>query len=180
MGRALRRRTAELTLGAMLVGFLVLPGRAKSCVPKQLEPYSAVFRAAAELYALPVELLWAVVWTESHGKRDARSSAGAVGLGQLMPRTARSQGVWDRTNPFQAVLGAARYLRLQINRFDGDLVLALAAYNAGPGAVRKYGGVPPFRETRRYVPRVLRRYQALARCSRAEFVANSIGNRVSD
>jgi len=147
-----------------LVVWLGLVADARACVPAPLEPYEAVLRAASELYSLPVALLWAIFYTESRGRADAKSPAGAVGIAQLMPRTAKSQGVWNRQNPFQSIVAGARYLRLQINRFGGDLELALAAYNAGPGAVERYGGIPPFAETRRYVPKVLGRYKVLKAC----------------
>ncbi len=152
-------------LGVLVVTWSVaVASRAEACVPAELQQYESVLQAAAELYRLPVALLWAVFYTESHGRPDAQSPAGAVGIAQLMPRTARSQGVWNRENPFQSIVAGARYLRLQINRFGGDLERALAAYNAGPGAVERYGGVPPFAETRRYVPKVLRRYRTLVAC----------------
>ena len=137
------------------------------CCPEELRAYRGAIAAAAELFELPEVLLWAVFYTESRGRRDAVSSAGAVGVAQLMPKTARSQGVWKRDNPFQSIVGGARYLRLQINRFEGDLVRALAAYNAGPGAVEKYKGVPPYRETQRYVPKILKRYWRFAACGKA-------------
>lgn len=139
-----------------------------SCMPAELREYAPVIDAASELYAVPAELLWAVFYTESRGNHKAKSRAGAVGVSQLMPRTARSQGVWDRANPFQSILGGTRYLRLQINRFRGNLSLALAAYNAGPGAVEKYGGIPPFAETQRYVPKVLRRFWNFQLCAKGE------------
>lgn len=96
------------------------------------------------------------MYTESRYCPDAVSPKGALGLGQLMPGTARELGV-DPFDPAQNLAGAARYLRLQLDAF-GSLELALAAYNAGPGAVRKHGGVPPFAETRAYVREVARLY----------------------
>lgn len=116
-------------------------------------PFAGLFRTAEQRYDLPAGLLAAVARTESGFDADAVSPAGAVGLMQLMPGTAADLGV-DARDPVGAVDGAARYLRTQLDSF-GDLRQALAAYNAGPGAVRRHGGVPPFDETRTYVARVL-------------------------
>ena len=120
--------------------------------------YDAVFADATRRYQLPQGLLAAVAQQESGMRPDAVSPAGAVGLMQLMPGTARELGV-DPRDPAQAVDGAARYLRTQLNAF-GSLDLALAAYNAGPGNVRKHGGVPPFEETRSYVAAITGRLAA--------------------
>jgi len=113
-------------------------------------------RKAAEKYNLPPELINAVIRAESNFEVQAVSSAGAKGLMQLMPATARELGV---KNPFdieQNIDGGARYLRKMLDRFGGSLRKALAAYNAGPGTVSKYGGRVPYPETRQYVQRVLR------------------------
>ena len=108
--------------------------------------------AATARYGLPEGLLAAVAQRESGLRADAVSPAGARGLMQLMPGTARELGV-DPMDPAQAVDGAARYLRRQLDAF-GSLDLALAAYNAGPGDVRRHGGIPPYAETRAYVTAV--------------------------
>ena len=108
-------------------------------------------------YGLPSGIVDAVIYQESRGQIDAVSPKGALGLMQLMPGTAAQLGV----NPYdvdQNILGGARYLRQQIDRF-GSIPLALAAYNAGPGAVRRYGGIPPYRETQNYVATILGRWQ---------------------
>ena len=110
---------------------------------------------------LPPALLHAVIKAESGYNPKARSRAGAVGLMQLMPDTAREMGVQDRLDPEDNVQGGARYLKQMLTLFDNDITLAVAAYNAGPDAVLRRGAVPPFAETRRYVPTVLREYRKL-------------------
>jgi soluble lytic murein transglycosylase-like protein len=110
--------------------------------------------AAAARYGLDPALLKGLIRQESGFDPSARSSAGAVGLTQLMPGTAAGLGV-DPSDPAQAIDGGARYLRAQLDRFGGDPSKALAAYNAGPGAVARYGGVPPYAETQHYVASVL-------------------------
>ena len=116
--------------------------------------YDDLFAAATRKYDLPEGLLKAVARAESNFNPSAKSSAGAIGLMQIMPGTAREFGVNPR-NPAEAVDGAARLLRSNLRQFDGSVRLAVAAYNAGPGAVRRYDGVPPYAETRTYVQRVL-------------------------
>lgn len=127
--------------------------------PDRRRRYDAHIKEAAQLYQLPSAYIRAVVRVESDFVHTAVSRAGAQGLMQLMPATARSMGVTDSFDPRQNILGGSRYLRVLANRFDGDLVLTTAAYNAGGGAVQRYGGVPPFNETQRYVKRVLEHYQ---------------------
>jgi soluble lytic murein transglycosylase-like protein len=113
----------------------------------------------AERAGIDPALVAAVAQTESGGDPNARSAAGAQGVMQLMPETARSLGVADPYDPAQNVRAGAHYLRTLIDRF-GDLKSAIAAYNAGPGAVAHYGGVPPYRETQRYVERVMEAYRS--------------------
>jgi len=117
-------------------------------------PYAATFDSAAARTGVPASLLAAVAKQESGFDPTAVSPVGAEGLMQLMPGTAKSLGVTDPMNPTQAINGAADYLRTLINQF-GSTQLALAAYNAGPGAVLKYHGVPPYPETQSYVRNVL-------------------------
>jgi len=116
-------------------------------------PYLALARAAARRHGIPEDLFLRLVRQESGWNPRARSPKGALGLGQLMPKTARSLGV-DPLDPAQNLDGAARYLRQQFLRF-GSWKLALAAYNAGPEAVEAHGGVPPYEETRNYVRAIL-------------------------
>ncbi|MBL4688449.1 MAG: lytic transglycosylase domain-containing protein [Nannocystaceae bacterium] len=134
-----------------------------SLASERLHRFDSFIRGAAQRYQLPQSLIQAVIHTESNYSPHAVSRAGATGLMQLMPRTARSLGVTDAFDPRQNVYGGSRYLRLLANRYDGDMVLVLAAYNAGAGNVEKYGGIPPFAETRAYVRSVLRRYYAYER-----------------
>ncbi len=122
-------------------------------------PYADLFSAAAAKYDIPATLLSAVAKEESGYNAQAVSPAGAEGMMQLMPGTARGLGVTNPFDPAQAVDGAAKMLRDLTNRF-GSTSLALAAYNAGPGAVMKYGGIPPYPETQRYVRNVLSMMQA--------------------
>jgi soluble lytic murein transglycosylase-like protein len=123
-------------------------------------PPDDIDRAAA-LYNVPAELVRAVIWAESAGDAGAISHRGAIGLMQLMPHTAGEMYVQDPVDPAQNIMGGTRYLRWLANEFKGDMILTLAAYNAGPEAVRKYGGVPPFEETRNYVKKVVAYYQQL-------------------
>ena len=114
---------------------------------------------ASEETGIPVQLIDAVIRTESGYRVEAVSRAGAQGLMQLMPETATSVGVSDPFDPRQNILGGARYLRKMYDEFK-SLELAIAAYNAGPGAVKKHDGIPPFSETRRYVATVINRYKS--------------------
>jgi len=120
----------------------------------------AAFEKAAEAYGVPVNLLRAVAKAESGFDPDAVSSAGAQGVMQLMPGTARGLGVSDPFDAEQNIMGGAKYLSQLLRQFNGDTTLAVAAYNAGPGSVTKYGGVPPYAETQNYVQKVLGLTQA--------------------
>jgi soluble lytic murein transglycosylase-like protein len=135
-------------------------------------PPDEIDRAAA-LYNVPAELVRAVIWAESAGDAAAISRAGAIGLMQLMPRTAGDMYVEDPVDPAQNIMGGTRYLRWLANQFKGDMLLTLAAYNAGPEAVRKYGGVPPFDETRQYVRRVIAYYQELRAQTRKRVIVEA-------
>ena len=140
-----------------------LPGEALTILGDAPAPanYVQVVNAVAERNGLSPALLEAVVWQESRWRPGAVSPKGAQGLAQLMPATARELGV-DPTNPLANLEGGARYLRQQLNRFEGDVERALAAYNAGPGRVMRAGGVPSIPETRAYVAAIFGRLQAQA------------------
>lgn len=127
--------------------------------------YDAYIRGAARRYQLPEAFVRAIIHTESRYNPRAVSHAGAMGLMQLMPGTAKFLGVGQPFDPRQNIYGGCKLLRLLANRFNGDMVLVAAGYNAGAGAVVKYGGVPPYTETRAYVKGVLRRYYAYERQS---------------
>ncbi len=115
--------------------------------------------AAASEFSVDPKLVEAVAWRESRFRQSARSRRGAAGVMQLMPGTARDLGV-DATDLTQNIRGGALYLRQMLGQFGGDVKLALAAYNAGPAAVRKHGGVPPYAETQAYVTAILGRMAA--------------------
>lgn len=114
----------------------------------------AIFEEAAKLYDVPVNLLMAMGKAESGFDADAVSPAGAQGVMQLMPATARSLGVDDPFDARSNIMGGAKYISQKLKQYNGNIDLALAAYNAGSGNVAKYGGVPPFTETRNYIKRI--------------------------
>ena len=115
----------------------------------------AIFQAASLKYGVPVNMLKAVAKAESDFRPNVTSKSGAMGIMQLMPGTAKALGVTDAYDPEQNIMGGAKYLSQMLDKFGGDTQLALAAYNAGPGNVTKYGGIPPFKETQNYVQTVM-------------------------
>ncbi len=126
--------------------------------PGRYTRFDAFIREAAQLYQLPEALVRAVIRQESDYNPYSVSTSNAMGLMQLLPSTAVSMNVSDPFDPRQNILGGTRFLRLLANTFNGDLVLTVAAYNAGAGAVIRYSGVPPYDETQHYVRQVLRYY----------------------
>lgn len=119
--------------------------------PADLDAY---FQEAAATYNLPVDLLKAVAKQESNFQSNVVSSSGAVGIMQLMPGTASYLGVTDSYDPYQNIMGGAKLLAQLSEHYQGDLSLTLAAYNAGSGAVDKYGGIPPYTETQNFVAKI--------------------------
>lgn len=132
------------------------PPRAEVAPVPNTTGLDELVRHYAQHYGVEENLVWAVIHAESRFNPNAVSPAGARGLMQLMPGTAAEMGVADIFDPAQNIAGGTQYLARMLALHDGDVRLALAAYNAGPGNVRKYGGIPPFEETQQYVKRVLR------------------------
>lgn len=108
---------------------------------------------------LDKDFVKALIKQESGFKADAKSHCGAMGLMQLMPGTAKTLGVDNAFNPEENIAGGTKYLRQMLDKFNGNKELALAAYNAGPGAVQKYGGIPPYNETKNYVKNIITNYE---------------------
>ncbi len=156
-GRGWRR----IDFGGRTSRVIKTPESQRDRSPDRFDRYDAHLREAARLYQLPCAFLRAVVYIESDFDPNVVSVDGAMGLMQLMPFTAERMGVTNPYDPRQSIMGGARFLRILANQWRGDLVLTLASYNAGAGAVERYNGVPPYSETRRYVNRVIDLYNSL-------------------
>ena len=120
----------------------------------------AIFDEASSKYGVDAKFLKAIAKCESDSSTECTSRSGAMGIMQLMPQTAASLGVTNAYDPYQNIMGGARYISEKLAQYNGDKSLALAAYNAGSGNVAKYGGIPPFKETQNYVAKVMAYYNS--------------------
>lgn len=137
-------------------GVMPAAGAIRNVVPGEgISPWMSVIEEKANRYGVDPALVAAVMTQESGGNARAVSPVGAIGLMQLMPETAKGLGVKNPFEPVENIEGGAKYLASLLRQFDGNLIFAVAAYNAGPGAVRMYNGVPPYEETQTYVRKVL-------------------------
>ncbi|WP_455715089.1 lytic transglycosylase domain-containing protein [Anaerosporobacter sp.] len=137
-----------------------------------------IFEKAADKYDVSVDLLKAIAKQESNFNADAVSKSGAMGVMQLMPATAKELGVTNAFDAEQNIMGGAKYISKLLDQYNGDTKLALAAYNAGSGNVRKYGGIPPFKETQNYVVKVMQYYEQNLDASNV-MVTNKTASNVS-
>ncbi|MBD3321422.1 MAG: transglycosylase SLT domain-containing protein [Chitinivibrionales bacterium] len=148
----------NLKMSSWMIDNRFVPKMASSdvrSIEERLSPYEKFITEAASRYNIDTTLIRSVIAQESAGNPWAVSHAGAKGLMQLIDSTARHMGVGSVFDPRSNIMGGTKYLRELLDRFDGNERLALASYNAGPSAVEKYGGIPPYRETQDYVERVL-------------------------
>ena len=148
--------TAAVTSGSQTSSAAYTSGNTSSSSSTSLDAY---FEEAAEKYNVDVKLLKAIAHAESNFNPNATSSSGAMGVMQLMPSTAKSLGITDAYNAYDNIMGGAKVIAEHLANYNGDVSLALAAYNAGSGNVAKYGGVPPFTETQNYIKKVLAYYE---------------------
>lgn len=148
--------TAAVTSGSQTSSAASTSGNTSSSSSTSLDAY---FEEASEKYNVDVKLLKAIAHAESNFNPNATSSSGAMGVMQLMPSTAKSLGITDAYNAYDNIMGGAKVIAEHLANYNGDVSLALAAYNAGSGNVAKYGGVPPFTETQNYIKKVLAYYE---------------------
>lgn len=136
---------------------ITIPSLSNSKVQDTIRAYNidSIITMASEKYNIPEALIYKVIETESYFNINCISNVGATGLMQIMPFNNSSLGITDATDPYQNIMGGVKLLRQYIDMYDGDIKLGLAAYNAGPGNVNKYNGVPPFKETQNYIRKIL-------------------------
>jgi soluble lytic murein transglycosylase-like protein len=175
------QKTAFVDVSAdEIQSYSVEPDPVVPVVPEAAKPAKStqqIVSEASEKHGVDSDFIRSVIKQESAGNANAVSRTGARGLMQLMPGTALKLGVNDSFNPEQNVHGGARYLRELLVRYNGDAIKALAAYNAGPDAVDRYKGIPPYRETQQYVLRVVREYnQSKLRAEKAKSTPSPVAS----
>lgn len=141
-------------LGFLLLFVLYSTNAEARTISESKKKYDGLIQTVADNYGVDALLIHSIILAESDYNEFAISSKGAVGLMQLMPETAKDYGVKNLYNPTENIEGGVRYLKHLMNHYNRDLDLSLAAYNAGPEAVAKYGGIPPYPETERYIKKV--------------------------
>ncbi len=149
-----------------LIATIGRPTASVSCtgsINNRAKDHAPIIQQYSALYGVNEQLIKAIITVESCFDRYAVSRVGAKGLMQLMPRTAESMGVHNVFNAKDNIRGGTRYFRQMLELFEFDVELALAAYNAGPGAVKKYNGIPPYKETQGYVKKVIKHYNSFIR-----------------
>lgn len=141
-------------MNKMNITQMLPPLQLTKAAPKKAADFDGIIEKAAAAFNLPAKLIKSVIQKESNFNPNAVSHAGASGLMQLMPATARGLGVKNVFDPSENIFAGSKYLRQMLDKYDNNIELALAAYNAGPGNVDKFGGIPPFKETQNYVKKV--------------------------